>query len=730
MSSTFGNTTLGNTPAPSGGYIAGGHYQPAQTGPVADIQVGVQNTDTVAHNIQCALYAYLGPGNPGAFIAKTQNGSIPAQTTAIVKCPLPSGNTVNGGTDYFLMATSDDTNYTVFILYTPGGAAGTDAWVAMSPFGTWPSTLAGLCTSSSAQRTIYADYTPSGPTPPPVTTYAYTLSVTSGATPYQVTNVATGQVTSFALFSVAFNYLQSQGSGQNLDVLSGAYTVDATFGINGTNTSMNFEPGAVLTATNAQNAGNDGLDINANSVTITGLVFNGNGLNQYPGPTVSLSSVSGNVYQQIYNGVSTHGASNFLIQNSTIYNFRCFGIVFYDGNKNGAANCTVYNVGANCLSDGIPSTNTYFLNMTLYGCSDVGISFQGVNGVATGNTLYQMSKGTKPPMYGFQNSFWGIAFESNGGGTGNGNYALVANNNISQTSYGITLEGVETDYIIVSDNTVATTDNAIVVTTANGSIIEYNIVTSVTSLAILITTASNTTVYGNTYNGSAIGKGSQYISDGGANTIYTASSIVTVTLNSTPVSGYGLVSVNGTVTWTSYTFYATVGSNVALNAIPPSGYSFSKWSDGGAQQHIITVPNSISTDTVTFTTSITPTYILNWAITPVSGNLPFTITFSGYLSRSSSTPDTNTIVNGETIQLQAMPPGGTTWTNTGITEQTGSGPSGNGYFSGTWGLSEPTIYPGAWQFRAYYAGNTTKNLFGCVKGQKTRDLSRVNALIL
>ena len=130
-----------------------------------------------------------------------------------------------------------------------------------------------------------------------------------------------------------------------------------------------------------------------------------------------------------------------------------------------------------------------------------------------------------------------------------------------------------------------------------------------------------------------------------------------------------------------------------------------------------------------FTTPITPTYIVNWVITPTSGNLPFTITFSGYLSRSSSTPDTETIVNGEVIQIQMQVPGSSTWVNTGISETTITGSLGQGYFSGTWRLAEPTIYPGSWQFRAYYAGNTTKNLFGCVKGGKTRDLSRVNALI-
>ena len=143
-----------------------------------------------------------------------------------------------------------------------------------------------------------------------------------------------------------------------------------------------------------------------------------------------------------------------------------------------------------------------------------------------------------------------------------------------------------------------------------------------------------------------------------------------------------------------------------------------------------TFNSTIQVVSVNVTTPITPTYFVNWAITPTSGNLPFTISFSGYLSRFSSTPDAGIIVNGETIQIQAQAPGNSTWVNTGIAETTGSGPLGNGYFSGTWNLTEPGIYPGAWQFRAYYAGNPTKYLFGCDSKTRKRDLSRVNALIL
>jgi hypothetical protein len=179
-----------------------------------------------------------------------------------------------------------------------------------------------------------------------------------------------------------------------------------------------------------------------------------------------------------------------------------------------------------------------------------------------------------------------------------------------------------------------------------------------------------------------------------------------------------------------YLYYNSGSANQSWYAIVPYAASFptGPYSSlpGYGQE------NNVYSIYCTVTTPITPTqtYIDNWAITPTSGNLPFTITFSGYLSLLNSAPGTNTIVNGETIQIQILAPGSTTWQNTGISEVTGTGPSGPGYFSGTWKLTEPSIYPGAWQFRAYYAGNTTKNLFGCYKNKKTRDLRRVNALIL
>jgi hypothetical protein len=172
------------------------------------------------------------------------------------------------------------------------------------------------------------------------------------------------------------------------------------------------------------------------------------------------------------------------------------------------------------------------------------------------------------------------------------------------------------------------------------------------------------------------------------------------------------------------------GSNIELYVNGVLALTVTDTSLASGEIGLRTVNSTMQAASVNVTTPITPTYFVNWAIIPTSGNLPFTITFGGYLSRYSSAPDPGILVNGETIQIQAQAPGSSTWVNTGITATTKSGTSGNGYFSGTWQLTEPGIYPGAWQFKAYYAGNPTKYLFGCDSKTRKKDLSKVNALIL
>jgi hypothetical protein len=194
------------------------------------------------------------------------------------------------------------------------------------------------------------------------------------------------------------------------------------------------------------------------------------------------------------------------------------------------------------------------------------------------------------------------------------------------------------------------------------------------------------------------------------------------------IVGSGLQSANAAGTYNLQV--VVVGSNIEfyVNGILVLTATDTSLASGAIG--LRTFDSTMQAANVNVTTPTTPTYFVNWAITPISGNLPFTISFGGYLSRFSSIADPGPIVNGETIQIQAQAPGSSTWVNTGISETTGTGTSGNGYFSGTWKLTEPGIYPGAWQFRAYYAGNATKYLFGCDSKTRKRDLSRVNALIL
>jgi len=128
--------------------------------------------------------------------------------------------------------------------------------------------------------------------------------------------------------------------------------------------------------------------------------------------------------------------------------------------------------------------------------------------------------------------------------------------------------------------------------------------------------------------------------------------------------------------------------------------------------------------TVTATTPII-SQIVNWDINPKSGNLPFTVTFVGYLSQKSQ-PDTDPKMNGETINIQFLAPGSSTWQNTGVTATTTTNGSYTGYFTGQLAMGN-NMYPGPWQFKAHYAGNPNKNL---LQLSVTVNLRGVNALIL
>ena len=63
------------------------------------------------------------------------------------------------------------------------------------------------------------------------------------------------------------------------------------------------------------------------------------------------------------------------------------------------------------------------------------------------------------------------------------------------------------------------------------------------------------------------------LSNSGTGTVYTAPSIVTVRVNSSP-TGSGFITVNGTAEVTPYIFAGTVGNAETLSATPPSGLQF------------------------------------------------------------------------------------------------------------------------------------------------------------
>ena len=119
-----------------------------------------------------------------------------------------------------------------------------------------------------------------------------------------------------------------------------------------------------------------------------------------------------------------------------------------------------------------------------------------------------------------------------------------------------------------------------------------------------------------------------------------------------------------------------------------------------------------SSQAVTVTVNTIQTYFYNFAMSPLSGNAPFTINFSGYLSDYSNAAGDLASLNGETITIQQLING--VWTNTGVAVTTASNGTTPGYFSGSLPITLAAFPPGSYQFRANYAGNTTKGLFASV----------------
>ena len=403
----------------------------------------------------------------------------------------------------------------------------------------------------------------SPPTSAPVTSYNYYMDI-SGSN-YQILNSAQSDIYESTSSASAFNYMINLcTSGCVVEVKSGAYSVAASWWdaylsdyneISGV--TVDFASGAILTAVTDLNAPVIYI-YGCSNDTINGVTINANGANQVPG--------SGNIGSP--QGIEVVDCSNTKIENAVIYNARVFGVSIADDasttntfTNDGVVNSTLYcTYGSGSVNDGWNGiqlgnnieylTDLYAINNVIYGWSDVGISNIGTNSIITGNYLHDLNGANQDTGNG-GDAHWGIADESGGGGSGGSSgYALIAGNTI--TNCGATTGGpgagiaIDSDYNIVSGNTLTNCNiggcgaSLYLTGTASYCIVEFNSINghSDVGIALLDSSCVDNTVYGNTFSGCTTN-----ISNSGTNTIYTAPSIVVVTVTSSPL-GSSFIRVN------------------------------------------------------------------------------------------------------------------------------------------------------------------------------------------
>jgi predicted nucleic acid-binding Zn ribbon protein len=438
--------------------------------------------------------------------------------------------------------------------------------------------------------------------------YSYIITV-SGSN-YQVMNGTTKAVLyQSTSSSQTFNHLLGSSGiaadGSTLYVEDGTYTIDAMWQVNKNNIQMYFSPNALLWSINNLGGGfSEGrpvLWIYGNEVLIHGVTIDGNWLNQPPYSGYIPASANW------HGGINVAG-NDCTIEYSTIYNIRCYGIwTAWDRDVKNLVvmNCEIYNCAANGVSLAVGqhrAVTGYIMNNHIHHCGDCAVDLSGDDGIVTGNNIHDI--GPIVP-HGYVDSGWGVCVEF-GHGTGGGTYEFVAGNTIVNTVVGVAIQGVGTFHdVLVSGNTIDTTSESGiqigVFGDAENNIIEYNSLANCRERGIYIQSlASNTVAYGNTYSNC----GTNFY-NGGTGTITTQPSVTSVKVTSSP-TGVGFITANGVAGYAGsystspYIFYAAVGNSVTLVANSVSGYTFSNWSDGGAQSHTIAVPSSDQTYTATY----------------------------------------------------------------------------------------------------------------------------------
>jgi len=486
----------------------------------------------------------------------------------------------------------------------------------------------------------------SNPTPTPQPTPPNDYVMDTLGSNYRILNSANTVIYTSTSSSTAFNWLLGLGghasSGNSVYVQSGAYTVDNTWNIYIKDAKVTFNLGAVLTAVAF---GHSGAFIGkpvikiydnnvASNVVISGATIDGNGINQEPN---RYSRVSGANYNYGISVATENSNSHTVIEYCTVHNVRNYGITaeWHALGKMGVVNCKVYDVGANgIMTDNSWQDNnyndamigSYVTNCEVYNCADVGIEVCGYNTVCTGNYVHDINAAyvsSTYGMYGYGNavaagSYWGICVEY-GGGTGSGNYFLIAGNTVTRCDNGgivISQSGMHNlDYFLISGNTLIDIKGSYYAGAcldwSSYSIIEFNAFTNC-DVGVGVgygvkdgSYSTNNIVYGNSFTNCGTNIGNK-----GTGTTYTQPSVVAVTVTSSP-TGVGFVTANGvagyagSLSTSPYIFYSTVGQSVNLAANTVSGYTFTSWSDGGAKSHTVTVPSSDAIYTAKFSSGNT-----------------------------------------------------------------------------------------------------------------------------
>jgi len=216
-------------------------------------------------------------------------------------------------------------------------------------------------------------------------------------------------------------------------------------------------------------------------------------------------------------GIDLHG-TNDLVEYSTIYNCREYGVTVYRSNS-GMQNCVLHDIGWNGFSvqsspwEMVLVDRAFCINSEVYRCSDSGLDSQAQNTIFTGNYVHHICP--NPDLNGiFQphgdvDAYWAIAWEDGGygnnGGSGSGTYALCTGNVVDYCSG---QEGIyiysglgATDYVLVSGNTVSNCNYGIIID-GSYSKVEYNTLNNCVIGTQIGTDSGDygNTVYANTYN--------------------------------------------------------------------------------------------------------------------------------------------------------------------------------------------------------------------------------------